>query len=180
LAVLAVVSFAACSNGGDSAQCEVGKWTSRTMTIPSQAGIGDVQQLGGGDGIAITIKGDHTALMDFGPMKPATASFFKAGQPGTMAVQFSGVGAGTWALDAKTSVVITFADFSTARASAILTLGVTQPPIFDLTLKELNSQMMTGGEQVGVFTVHECKNNSMTMTSPFPSGEITLTAVRRT
>jgi hypothetical protein len=49
-----------------------------------------------------------------------------------------------------------------------------------MTLKELNAQMMTGGQQVGVFTVNECKNNSMTMTSPFPNGEVQLTAVRHT
>jgi hypothetical protein len=177
---LAAFSVVSCSNGGGSSQCEVGKWSSRTMVVPSQAGIGDVQQLGGGDGIAITIENDHSALMDFGPMKPATASFVKAGQAGTLAVQFSGVGSGTWALDVKNAVVVTFADFGTARASATLTIGVTQPPIFDMTLKELNAQMMTGGQQVGVFTVNECKNNSMTMTSPFPNGEVQLTAVRHT
>jgi hypothetical protein len=177
---LVALSCVACSNGSGSSQCEVGKWTSRSMTVPSQASIGDVQQLGGGDGIAITLGAGRTALMDFGPMKPATASFGKAGQAGTLAVQFSGVGSGTWSTNATGAVVITFADFGTARAKATLTLGVTQPPIFDLTLKDLNSQMMTGGQQVGVFTVDECKNNSMTMTSPFPNGELTLTAVRRT
>ncbi|MEI8239881.1 MAG: hypothetical protein WCI22_10695, partial [Actinomycetota bacterium] len=130
--------------------------------------------------IAITVRADHTALMDFGPMKPATASFGKAGQPGTLSVKLSGVGSGAWAPDPKGVVVITFADFATARASATLTLGVTQPPVFDLTLKELNAQMMTGGQEIGVFVVNECKNNSMTMSSPFPNGEITLTAVRRT
>lgn len=150
------------------------------MTIPTQAGIGDVQQLGGGDGIAITLKDDHSALIDFGPMQPATASFGKAGQNGTLAVKMSGVSSGTWAIDPKGAVVITPADFGTARGSATLTLGVTQPPIFDLTLKELNAQMMTGGQQVGVFTVSDCKNNAMTLVSPFPNGEITVTAVRHT
>jgi hypothetical protein len=177
---LVAVSIASCSNGGGSSQCEVGKWSSRTMTIPSQAGIGDVQQLGGGDGIAITLTADHSALFDFGPMRPATASFSKAGQAGTLAVTMSGVISGAWAADPKGVVTVTPADFGTARASATLTLGVTQPPIFDLTLKELNAQMMTGGQQVGVFTVSECKNNSMTMTSPFPNGDITVTAVRHT
>ena len=158
----------------------MGRWTSRTITIPSQAGIGDVRQLGGGDGIAITLKDDHSALFDFGPMHPATASFGKSGQTGTLAVTMSGVTSGTWAVDPKGVVVVTPADFGTARASATLTLGATQPPIFDLTLQELNAQMMTGGRQLGVFTVSECKNNAMTVTSPFPNGDITVTAVRHT
>jgi hypothetical protein len=175
-----VLTVTSCSNGSGSSRCEVGKWTSRTVTIPSQAGIGDVQQLGGGDGIAITLKDDHTSLLDFGPMQPSTASFGTGAKAGTLSVTMSGVSQGAWALDPKGAAVITPGDFGTARASATLTLGVTQPPIFDLTLQELNAQMMTGGQQVGVFTVSECKNNSMTMVSPFPNGEITVTAVRRT
>jgi hypothetical protein len=178
---LLATSLVACGNGeGSSSQCEVGGWTSRSMVVPPQAAIGDIAQTGGGDGIAISFDADHRFLMDFGPMRPATASFSTAGQEGTLTVGFRGVGEGTWSADAKGAVTGTFASFETASASAMLTLGVTQPPIFNLTLQQLNDQMMIGGQKIGVFTVSSCKNNHMTLSTPFPSGTLSIEAVRNT
>lgn len=160
------------------ARCEVGDWTSTAMVAPSQAALGEVTPTGGGEGIDITFGADGVFQADFGPMQPATATFQSAGQEGQLLTTLSGVEKGTWSADDQGRVVGTTEDFTTARAKAEMVLGETVPPVFDETFQELNDSRMLGGEQVGVFTVTSCSGDTLTMSSPFPGGEIVITAAR--
>ena len=152
---------------------------STALDAPSQAAIGDVTPVGGGDGMAISFGADNRFQIDFGPMNPATASFTTAGQQGTLSTSFKGVGAGQWTVGDGGLAVAPFEDFNTVTALVTLTLGETVPPIFEETLQQLNDNRMLDGEQVGVFTVTSCAGDQMTMASPFPGGAITITATRK-
>lgn len=155
-----------------SAACATGNWVSTSLDAPSQAGIGEITPTGGGDGMVIEMRPDGTFQIDFGPMNPATATFTTGGQEGILETTFSGVGEGTWTADGPA----TFSDFSTAKATATLTLGDTVPPIFDETLELLNANRMLGGEQVGVFAITDCSDDTLVLTSPFPGGEVVIIA----
>ena len=156
-----------------SGECAAGSWVSTSMDAPSQAGIGDITPTGGGDGMVIEMAGDGTFQIDFGPMKPTTATFITGTQEGILETTFSGVGEGTWSPGGPA----TFADFDTVKGTATLTLGDTVPPIFDETLTLLNANRMLGGQQVGVFTITDCSADTLVLTSPFPGGIVTITAV---
>ena len=156
-----------------SAACATGDWVSTSMDAPSQAGIGEITPTGGGDGMAIVMRPDGTFQIDFGPMKPTTATFTTGGQQGILETTFSGVGEGTWTEAGPAA----FSDFGTVKATATLTLGETVPPIFDETLELLNANRMLGGEQVGVFAITDCTPDTLVLTSPFPGGEVVITAV---
>ncbi len=160
-------------------RCEVGEWVSTALDAPSQAAIGDVTPVGGGDGMDISFGADNQFQIDFGPMTPATASFTTAGQQGTLSSSFKGVGAGRWTVGADGPAIASFDDFNTVTALVTLTLGETVPPIFEETLQQLNDNRMLDDEQVGVFTVTSCAGDQLTMASPFPGGDITITAVRK-
>ena len=148
------------------------------MLAPSQAAIGDVTPTGGGDGMNIDFGADGVFQIDFGPMKPATASFTKGGEEGQLSTTFSGVGKGSWEADAAGSVSGTFADLTTVTATVELTLGSTVPPIFDETLQQVNDNRMLDGKTTGTYTVTACDGDTMTLSTPFPSGTITIEAVR--
>ncbi|MFM2078570.1 MAG: hypothetical protein RJA49_2460 [Actinomycetota bacterium] len=159
-----------------SAKCEAGDWVSTSMDVPSQAGIGEITPTGGGDGMNITFAPDGVFQIDFGPMQPAIGTFTSGGQAASLSTTFSGVGKGTWSVDAQDVATATFADFTTAKATVVITLGQTVPPVFDETLQQLNDQRMLNGEKVGVFTVTECSADALSMTTPFPAGSITIHA----
>ncbi|MEN9644075.1 MAG: hypothetical protein RL238_744, partial [Actinomycetota bacterium] len=187
---IAVVLLGACSDDGGSADsvaptsvstggtvdtsaaCATGNWVSTSMDAPSQAGIGEITPTGGGDGMVIEMKPDGTFQIDFGPMKPATATFTTGAKQGILETTFSGVGEGTWTPEGPA----TFSDFGTVKATATLTLGETVPPIFDETLELLNANRMLGDEQVGVFAITDCTPDTLVLTTPFPGGEVVITA----
>lgn len=171
---------AAGGSGNDALrQCVIGSWTSTSMLAPSQAALGDVAPTGGGDGMNIDFGADGVFQIDFGPMNPATASFTKAGQQGELSTTFSGVGKGSWEADASGGVSGVFADLTTVKATVQFTLGSTEPPVFDETLQQLNDNRMLDGKTTGTYTVTKCDGDTMTMTSPFPSGTITIEAARK-
>ncbi len=177
-----MVLVAACGSssnhdGGDNT-CEVGRWVSTSMTVPSQGSLGPVVPTGGGDGIAIRLAADGAFLVDFGPMQPALSSFEAGGQTGELSVRWSGVGSGRWAADAAGTITATIDDPSTVRAAATFTLGTTSPPIFDATLEELGQSMMLDAAGLGVFTVTSCSGDSLAVRTPFPGGTVTIAAVR--
>jgi hypothetical protein len=159
-------------------QCETGHWVSTGMTVPAQAGVGDITPTGGGDGMDISFGADGVFQIDFGPMQPSTATFQSGGQEGVLAVSFSGVGKGIWTVDPSGQAVASFENFATAKALATLTLGQTVPPIFDDTLQNINDQRMLNGERVGVFTVTDCNATGLSMTSPFPGGTVEIIAAK--
>jgi hypothetical protein len=179
--LLCIVALGACSSDDApaSAQCEVGRWKSTAMTAPSQAALGEVTPAGGGDGIDITFGEDKVFKADFGPMQPTTATFEKAGQQGTLQTTLSGLEQGTWSVGDQSKVVATTEDFTTARGTVEMILGETVPPVFDQTFQEINETRMLDGAQVGVFTVTSCEGDDLTMSSPFPGGEIVITATRQ-
>jgi hypothetical protein len=170
--VAAVDTTAAGGTVDTSAACATGEWVSTSMDAPSQAGIGEITPTGGGDGMVISMRGDGTFQIDFGPMNPASATFTTGGQEGVLDTTFSGVGEGTWTAEGPA----TFSDFDTVKATATLTLGDTVPPIFDETLTLLNANRMLGGQQVGVFTIADCSADELVLTTPFPGGTVTITA----
>ena len=159
-----------------SAKCESGDWVSTSMDVPSQAGIGEITPTGGGDGMNITFAPDGVFQIDFGPMQPAIGTFTSGGQAASLSTTFSGVGKGTWSVDAQDVATATFDDFTTAKATVVITLGQTVPPVFDETLQQLNDDRMLNGDKVGVFTVTECSADALSMTTPFPAGSITIHA----
>jgi hypothetical protein len=160
-------------------RCEVGEWVSTSLEAPSQAAIGDITPTGGGDGMDITFGPDNRFQIDFGPMNPATASFTTADQEGTLSTSFKGVGEGQWTVADDGLAVAPIEDFDTVTALVTLTLGETVPPIFDETLQQLNDNRMLDDELAGVFTVTSCEGDQLTMASPFPGGDITITAARK-
>ena len=160
-------------------RCEVGEWVSTSLDAPSQAAIGDITPTGGGEGMDISFGVDNRFQIDFGPMTPATASFTTGGQQGTLSTSFKGVGAGTWTVDDGGLAVAPIEDFDTVTALVTLTLGETVPPIFEETLQQLNDNRMLDGELAGVFTVTSCAGDELTMASPFPGGDITISAARK-
>jgi hypothetical protein len=162
-----------------SAKCEVGDWVSTSMDVPSQAGIGAITPAGGGDGMNITFAPDGVFQIDFGPMQPAIGTFTSGGQAASLSTTFSGVGKGTWTVDAQDAATATFDDFTTAKATVVITLGQTVPPVFDETLQQLNDDRMLNGEKVGVFTITACSADALSMTTPFPAGSITIHAARK-
>ncbi len=168
------------STAGNDAlrQCVIGNWTSTSMDAPGQAAL-DVTPVGGGDGMAIQFGADGVFQIDFGPMNPTTASFTKAGEQGTLSTRYSGVGKGSWEADASGGVSGTFADLTTVKATVEITLGSTVPPVFDETLQQLNDNRMLNGETTGTYTVTSCQGDTMTMTTPFPSGTVTIEAKRQ-
>jgi hypothetical protein len=164
-------------NGGDEV-CEVDDWVSTSMTVPAQAGLSGVTPTGGGDGIALSFRPDGTFLADFGPMQPALSSFESAGQTGELAVAWGGVGSGRWSADDSGVVSATIDDLSTVRAAASFTLGVTTPPIFDATLEQLGTSMMLDATGLGVLTVTGCTQEQLTLSTPFPGGDVVIQAER--
>jgi hypothetical protein len=50
--------------------------------------------------------------------------------------------------------------------------------VFDETLQELNDNRMLGGETTGTYTVTACEGDTMTLSTPFPSGTVTIEAAR--
>lgn len=171
---------AAGGSGGDALrQCVIGSWTSTSMLAPSQAAIGDVAPTGGGDGMNIDFGADGVFQIDFGPMQPATASFTKGGEQGQLSTTFSGVGKGSWEADADGGVSGVFADLTTVTAKVELTLGSTVPPIFDETLQQLNDNRMLDGKTTGTYTVTKCDGDTLSLSTPFPSGTITIDAARK-
>jgi hypothetical protein len=181
--VVAVVVVAGCSSGSSSsgpaanAPCEQGRWTSSGMVAPPQAGIVDAKPTGGGSGAAITFAADGTFTVDFGRMKPTSATFTSNGQPAVLAVQFAGVGKGVWTPKA-TPVTASFADLTAVHATATITLGPTVPPIFDASWQQVDEDMMLGSAHMGVFTLSSCDTSALVMTMPFPNGTLTVTAIR--
>jgi hypothetical protein len=176
------VSAVACSTGGSSkpaagAPCEQGRWVSSGMVAPGQAGIVDAKPTGGGSGAAITFSADGTFLVDFGRMKPTAATFTSNGQPGVLAVQFSGVGKGVWTSTAA-PVTASFVDLNTVHALATIALGPTVPPIFDASWQQVDQDLMLGHAHMGVFTVSSCDASALVLTMPFPNGTLTVTALR--
>ncbi len=178
-AMLLVAGCGSSSNhdGGDNT-CEVGEWVSTSMVVPTQAALGAVVPTGGGDGIAIRLDPDGGFLADFGPMQPALSSFESGGQIGALSVRWSGVGSGHWSVDDAGHIFATVDDLGTVRAAASFTLGTTAPPIFDATLQELGESMMLDDTGLGVFTVTDCTQTSLRMTTPFPGGTVTIDADR--
>ncbi len=160
-------------------RCEVGEWVSTSLDAPSQAAIGDITPVGGGDGMNISFGDDNRFQIDFGPMTPATATFASGDQEGTLSTSFKGVGAGGWTLADDGLPVAVFENFNTVTAVVTLTLGVTVPPVFEETLQQLNDNRMLDGEVAGGFTVTSCGDDELTMASPFPGGDITITAIRK-
>lgn len=148
------------------------------MTAPAQAALSSVTPTGGGEGMDITFGADNVFQIDFGPMQPSTATFETAGQQGTLATTLSGVEKGTWSLDDQSRVVGTSDDLTTASAKVEITLGETVPPVFEGTFQFLNENRMLGDELIGVFTVTACEGDTLTMSSPFPGGEIVIDAKR--
>jgi hypothetical protein len=172
-------STAAGGTGGDALrQCVIGNWTSTSMDAPGQAAL-DVTPEGGGDGMEIQFGADGLFQIDFGPMNPTTASFTKAGEAGTLSTRYSGVGEGSWEADAQGGVTGVFADLTTVTATVEITLGSTVPPVFDETLQQLNDNRMLNGETTGTYTVTACQGDTLTMTTPFPSGTVTVQAARK-
>lgn len=181
------VVMASCSSGdgGGAAattsvagqSCEVGSWVSTSIEAPAQAGIDALTPVGGGDGIAVDIGADGVFQIDFGPMKPATGTFDSGGQTATLATTFSGVGKGTWK-SSGADVSAAFDDFTTVRTTVTITLGDTVPPVFDETLQQLNDNRMLGDQKAGVFSLTDCTAESLTLTTPYPSGSIVVHAVR--
>lgn len=159
-------------------RCEVGEWVSTSMDAPSQAAIGDITPVGGGDGMAISFGADNRFQIDFGPMNPATAGFTTAGQDGTLSTSFKGVGEGQWTIGDDGLAVAPIEDFDTVTALVTLTLGETVPPVFEETLQQLNDNRMLDDELAGVFTVTSCEGDQLTMASPFPGGDVTIVATR--
>jgi hypothetical protein len=187
------MTLVACSGDGGSAgttttgagstsdalrQCVIGAWTSTSMLAPSQAALGDVTPTGGGDGMRIDFGADGVFQIDFGPMNPATASFTKGGEAGVLSTTYSGVGKGSWEAEASGGVSGVFADLTTVKATVEITLGSTVPPVFDETLQQLNDNRMLNGETTGTYTVTKCQGATMTLTTPFPSGVVTIEAAR--
>jgi hypothetical protein len=148
------------------------------MTAPTQAGLGEVTPAGGGDGMRIAFGENQEFQIDFGPMQPSTATFDKAGQQGTLATTLAGVEKGTWTVDGQSKVVGTTDDLTTATAKVEITLGETVPPVFEGTFQYLNENRMLGDEKVGVFTVTACQGDTLTMSTPFPGGELVIDATR--
>lgn len=159
-------------------ECETGSWVSTDVTFPAQAAIPEITPTGGGDGMDIEFGADGAFQIDFGPMSEASSTFDSGGAQGLMSLRFSGVGKGVWTVDADGLAMASFDDFTTAKALVTMTLGETVPPIMDTTFQEINDNRMIGGGRVGVFTVTGCTADSLTMTTPFPGGDVTITAAK--
>ncbi len=159
-------------------RCEQGNWLSTKMVAPPQAGISGSTPTGGGDGAAISLAADSTFFVNFSEMRAATASFKTGGQAAVLSVMFAGIGKGQWKADPSGTVSASFTDLTTARAMATITLGTTEPPIFDSTLQQIDDQMMLGNAHMGIFKVARCAGSAMTMTTDFPGGTLTIDAKR--
>ncbi len=164
------------TSAGNQQACEVGNWASASMEAPSQAGVGELTSIVGGDGMMITIGSDGLFQIDFGPMKPTTGTFVSGGQPASLDTTFAGVGKGTWKSNGDTATA-SFDDFTTVTTTVTITLGQTVPPVFDETLQQLNNDRMLNGEQTGVFALSDCTATTLTLTTPYPGGSIVIHAV---
>lgn len=179
-----VSAVAACSSDGatgstdSSARCEVGSWRSTLVTVPAQANIDQYVPGAGGNGIDIRFGADGSFFVDFGPMQPATGTFVISGQTGTLAAVWKGVGEGTWTADDAGAVSASFADLTTASASASLTLGTTTPPLFDYTLQRITDDMLFGDDRMGDHAVTECTGDRLVMSTPYPGGTAVVEAER--
>lgn len=153
------------TTGAISDGCYIGLWRTVRMNIPP---VNDLPPLVGGDGMTVEFRADGTFIANYDTMQPAIAVIDDKNNV-VMSFQFTGVVPGRWSVE-PTGEISGSGDLTTLRVLARLIEPVEQE-ILNVGVLEMFGG---GAAPPGVYHVADCRGSSMTITTVWGGGNMSI------